>query len=281
VGLPDGVYNAVFYNEGFTFTPIFFHVTGAPITFTVGGHSSSTAISLGGSECRMVSGVAGGAIRLGADFYSKPLLVTLDANASASGYIYGTSMSTTGLTIGSTANRVLVAQVTFEDPSDITGLTVTWNSVGMTQIGGIDANGGTSQAYLYGLVNPDSGNHTLAASWTNNAAATINGTSFYNAKQTGGATTFYGIQTTGSSGSSPLSVTVSSFVGDMVIGVCQGEYSATTPTTNKTKLYGEYRGYADGAGAYCVGAASVTMTFTAGGATLYAVAACGIRAAGR
>src|ERR1035437_3305208 len=40
VGLPDGVYNAVFYNEGFTFTPIFFHVTGAPITFVVEGDVS-------------------------------------------------------------------------------------------------------------------------------------------------------------------------------------------------------------------------------------------------
>ena len=37
VGLPDGVYNAVFYNQGFNFTSIFFHVTGSPITFTVEG----------------------------------------------------------------------------------------------------------------------------------------------------------------------------------------------------------------------------------------------------
>lgn len=240
------------------------------------GHSATTAISLGGSECRTLSGIAAGAIRLGADFYGKPLPVTYDANASASGYVYGTSMSTTGLTIGSRSHLVLVAQVTFEEPSGISGLTVTWNGVGMTQIVGVDT--GTSQAYLYGLVNPATGNHTLAASWTGNAAATINGTSFYNAKQTGGATTFYGAQSTSSGGSSPMSVTVSSATGDMVIGVCQGEYSTTTPTTNKTKLYGEYRGYADGAGAYCAGAASITMTFTAGGATLYAVAACGIKA---
>ena len=81
-----------------------------------------------------------------------------------------------------------------------TGVAVTWNGVSLTQIG----TEGT--AFLFGLVNPASGNHALVATWTGGSLyAALNGTSFTNCAQTG---TFINVNTaTGSSPPTSLAIT--------------------------------------------------------------------------
>ncbi len=88
--------------------------------------------------------------------------VTLDANATAavSGLVSGT-ITNNNLTVGTGSNRCLVAQLNFySGGATPTGVAVTWNGVTLTQIG----TEGT--AFLFGLVNPASGNHALVATWT-------------------------------------------------------------------------------------------------------------------
>ena len=115
--------------------------------------------------------------------------VTLDANATAdvNGYVTGT-ITNNNLTVGSGSNRCLVAQLNFW-PGGITptAVAVTWNGTLMTQIG----HEGT--AFLFGLVNPASGNHSLVATWTGGSLyVALNGTSFTNCAQTG---TFINVNT--------------------------------------------------------------------------------------
>jgi hypothetical protein len=128
--------------------------------------------------------------------------VTLDANATAavSGLVSGT-ITNNNLTVGTGSNRCLVAQLNFySGGATPTGVAVTWNGVSLTQIG----TEGT--AFLFGLVNPASGNHALVATWTGGSLyAALNGTSFTNCAQTG---TFINVNTaTGSSPPTSLAIT--------------------------------------------------------------------------
>jgi len=128
--------------------------------------------------------------------------VTLDANATAavSGLVSGT-ITNNNLTVGTGSNRCLVAQLNFySGGATPTGVAVTWNGVSLTQIG----TKGT--AFLFGIVNPASGNHALVATWTGGSLyAALNGTSFTNCAQTG---TFINVNTaTGSSPPTSLAIT--------------------------------------------------------------------------
>lgn len=97
--------------------------------------------------------------------------------------------SYTGLTVGGSATALVVPLTLIPAPS--ANPTVTWDNGGtnqaMTLIGVVtDTTNINGKTYLYGLVNPTTGNKTLAATWTTTSARFIvNAISF-----TGTATTF-------------------------------------------------------------------------------------------
>jgi hypothetical protein len=128
-----------------------------------------------------------------------------------------TSFNYTGLTIsGGLSNSALTVELEFA-ASNITGLAMTWNGVALSQITTTNnASGGRID--LWGLVNPASGNQTLAVSWTTSTNCTVVGVSWSGVNQTGGTSTFANA-TTASGSSTTSSVTVTSATGDAVIAM--------------------------------------------------------------
>jgi hypothetical protein len=88
--------------------------------------------------------------------------------SSASSYVASRTLST--FTVGGGANRVMYAQLTLTD-SGAASPSVTWNGVAMTLIGTQSI--GLSRQRIYRLVNPATGNLSLAASWTTNYPARL------------------------------------------------------------------------------------------------------------
>src|ERR1035441_4075495 len=118
--------------------------------------------------------------------------VAFDANATApTRQSAGNNLSNGNLIVGSGANRVLIATLTIA--SYATGVAVAWDSGGtpqsMTLIGSA-TNAGGYTAYLYGLVNPTSGNKICKATWTGFMSAELNCASFTGANQAGSTATF-------------------------------------------------------------------------------------------
>ena len=241
------------------------------------GHSASTQISLGGSECRTLSGVASGVIRLGADFYGKPPTVAFDADATASTRGTATTLTNGNLTIGSGVHRALIVQMT---TSLATTQTVVWDAAGANQaltLIGSTAYASSYTSWLYGLINPASGNKIVTVTWGGGGSnfGVLNAASFTGVNQTGGATSFPNYTGTSGLGISP-SVTVTSATGDMVVDtlMCQ-----TAPIAgNKTKLFWNTGGTVNGGSQYAAGAATVALSWTQGSSYIYALGACSIKA---
>lgn len=95
----------------------------------------------------------------------------------------------TGLTVGATANALVVVLATI--PAPAAAPTVHWDTAGanqlMTLIGtGVDTTNINGKLFYYGLLSPSTGNKTLTATWvTTSARFGVNAISF-----TGAATTF-------------------------------------------------------------------------------------------
>lgn len=117
----------------------------------------------------------------------------------------GTS-SYSGLTIGSGSNRALVAVLLFGggNAGAASSISVTWNGVSLSQIIGPVSNGTVGDIYIYGMVNPASGNHNLVVTWAGSSVGLWTSLiSFTGANQTGGTTTFANAVSNTGSGSVP------------------------------------------------------------------------------
>lgn len=112
-------------------------------------------------------------------------------------------------------NRALVAIIWFSAavPGTASGITVTFDGAPMTLIGHVGIN---SDIYMFGLIAPNTGAHTLAANWTGSQNCDVAAISFVNVNQAGGATTFHDF-TTNTGNSATASVTVPSVSGEAVI----------------------------------------------------------------
>lgn len=136
-----------------------------------------------------------------------------------------TALNDNALTVGSGANRALVAVMTFSAVAQScppTALAVTWNGTSLASIiAANNSNDATNPCVvLYGLVNPASGNNTLAASWTGARDAAIAGISYTGVNQTGGATSFPNSNSasSGAGTSTASSVTITSSTQNAVVG---------------------------------------------------------------
>ena len=142
-----------------------------------------------------------------------------------------TTFDYTGLTVGVISNGALGVLLMF-DSGGVSGVAAHWDSAGanqaMTSIGTVSTPGGRlSQAF--GLVAPVAGNKTLHLNWTGAAEVYVVAVSWSGVDQTGGGTTFKNYTSQSASTSTP-SITVTSAVGDAVMGSHQDDNTITSLT---------------------------------------------------
>jgi len=185
------------------------------------------------------------------------------------------NLDLTGLTIGAGSNRVLVATIAIHDINPPPVFTVTWDPTGtpqgLTLITSI--NNGNNYTYLYGLVNPASGNKTLRMSTTGaHTEVFLDAASFTGADQTGGATTFANAATNTGTSTAP-SVVIASAVGNMTIDSVNAPQVINTPTM--TEIYSKNDGVLTSAAAsYGDGSASNTHQWALGASVAWASCGC-------
>lgn len=113
------------------------------------------------------------------------MAVLHDANAGQNTSVSGSPPNDhnfTGLTIASNSNRVLVAIISWDDSATLND--VTWNGTSLTQAVSLEAYTQRNCEIWY-LINPDAGNHTLTASYSESLPSSgLIGISLYNADQT-------------------------------------------------------------------------------------------------
>jgi hypothetical protein len=210
--------------------------------------------------------------------------VTFDAKITADATVAsGTSISTTNMTVGSGANRVLVVELMFEAAVAPTSVSVTWDSGGsnqaMTQLVTKQDVTTTLTAQLWGLVNPISGAKTLKAAWTNSAEGAMGAASWTGANQTGGATTF--AHTASANGSaSPASVSVTSATNNATMDSVAVSSGGSISSGNQTQVFLDNSGTSLKAAAQrAAGAASVSFSWTLSTSLGWAIVATDIVAA--
>lgn len=177
-----------------------------------------------------------------------------------------TSFNYSGITVGSgLSNGALIAFVAWNGA--ISSPTATWDSGGtnqsMTLIKLIAAN--IACCAMFGLVNPTSGNKTLALSWTTGAPVHCNAQSYTGVLQTGGVTTWPNATSNSHAATSAaISVTITSAVGNQPTAMFAFGTSGTTiSSVSGTQIYIENGGGLPVNGAdFTAGAASVTLTGT-------------------
>jgi len=145
-----------------------------------------------------------------------------------------TSFSLTNfINIGSgsngTTNRALVVIIFFANnvPGTVSGITVTFDSAPMTNLGHVGIN---SDIYLFGLVAPNTGSHTLAANWTGSAGSDAAGVSFVGVDPVGTFLNF----TPNTGNSATATVTVTSVSGQAVVAA--HEVGTSFSTGNGTDI---------------------------------------------
>lgn len=207
-----------------------------------------------------------------------PGTVVFDAQTSPTIAVAGgTSFSDTNLTIGASANALIVLLSTGGDSSTPT---VTWNGVALTLLVQTVSTGVNGYAGIFGMINPATGNHTLAGSWTNSNDAFIVGVSFSGVNTTSLAAAF---PNTGSNTgtSTTMSVTTASSVGDIVAGVEGAPFqSSTPPVPDNINIFNRVSaGGFGGSANRAAGAASVTLSSTLFSSRAWAASGVDIKAA--
>lgn len=167
-----------------------------------------------------------------------------------------TSISSTGMTIGGSAN-LLVVTVLWQNA--VTSRAFTWNSVSMTEAKYQNGASGTA-AGIYYLANPATGNKTLAGSWTGSSDCYMGCVSFTGADTT---TPIVGADTVG--GNTGTTVTITSSTDGATVAVWGT--NGSTPTVNFTKVWDEASLNPGGASSYTLGGTSNGHTFTGAGGT--------------
>lgn len=200
--------------------------------------------------------------------------VAFDAETTANTYTTsGTTITNSSLTVGSGANRALVAILVLS--SNTPGATsCTWDSGGSAQamtliVTASGASSGQGSVLLYGLVNPVSGNKTLSCTVGGFSDQNLSAASFTGADQTGGTTTFKNSNAAASTSGNP-SNTITSATGDMVVDGAGAQHTFTGHGASQTQIFVNNTGsFVAAAGSYASGAASVAMTWTQNTGTGY------------
>ncbi len=160
-------------------------------------------------------------------------------------------------------NRILMVGISYRNNDSETVSAATYNGQAMTQVGTVN-NGTNGRVYIYRLVNPPTGNNTLAVTWNSalNRGAVIGAITYSGVNQTNPTGTF--ASNTGNN--TTPGVTVSSGAGQVAFGVVGGrttsDYTATT--TGATQLWTSrpFSGQTSGCGQSVPGASSVALSWS-------------------
>jgi hypothetical protein len=144
-----------------------------------------------------------------------------------------TSYNYTGLTINAGSNTVLVVSIAWDTGvlTPPTNLAMTWDGVACERI---LKSGTDGRAELWGLVNPATGNKTLALTWTGNCRVFVGAMAFDNANQGGKGASFPGASLVYGAGSATIPVVSAANAKVMSVGVCNaiGTPTGTTVFTD-------------------------------------------------
>ena len=178
------------------------------------------------------------------------------------------------LTLGAITNTGVVVVVLLEQAADgthtYTGETLTVAGASATRIGAID-NAGGGRIELWGIIGV-SASTTPAIVWTPPAGTYFGNfygfaTSWGGVLQTGGATSFAHFNSTTTTGANP-SLAITSATGNATVAAFMNEGSSAITATNNTTLYSSVGPFTVNMAANrAAGAASVTMSATAGSET--------------
>lgn len=176
-----------------------------------------------------------------------------------------TSISSTGMTVGSGATLLIVVLHWQNVPTGT--ISVTWDSVACTINASNDITNGSNRSIIAYLINPNVGNKTLAASWTTSVDCYMSCASFTGTDTSTAVQDFV-------EGNSSTTVTVTSSTDGATVAIWGTNGSA--PTTNFNQIFVQ-SDLNPGAGAsYQLGGTSNAHTFTGAGGS--SPAYCGIHA---
>lgn len=167
-----------------------------------------------------------------------------------------TSISSTGMTVGGSAT-LLVGILCWQNSTSGTR-SMTWNGTSMTEA--VHISGGNQETSIFTLVNPASGNNTLAASWTTSVDCYMSCISFT------GTDTSTGIEA-GDSVASTTGTTVSIPSTSDGATVASWTGNGAAPTTNFTQIFAQGDLNPGSAASYTTGGSLNAHTFTGGGTT--------------
>src|SRR6266446_1930474 len=121
------------------------------------------------------------------------MAVVFDAQSSAdiTGAAATSFSDSTNLTVGTGANRALLALLAWSSTAAPTGISITWDGVALTPVStakSVHLTAGNTQ--IYGLVNPNSGTKTFAGSWTGSRDFYAAGVAYTGVEQSNEANAF-------------------------------------------------------------------------------------------
>lgn len=184
------------------------------------------------------------------------------------------------MTVGSGSNRVLLATFYFSNKTR-TISSVVWDAAGanqaMTLIQSQATTGTNGISYLYGLVNPVSGNKTLTITWTGGTSdVAVACASYTGADQTGGTTTFNNSSTNTGTGTT-ATITITTSTTDAVVAHHVNNQFGFS-SANGTSIYSQSSLTGSSAGNYEVNGATATLTATWNGSDNWASVGTNIKA---
>ncbi|HXU10682.1 MAG TPA: hypothetical protein VN898_01845, partial [Candidatus Binatia bacterium] len=196
--------------------------------------------------------------------------ITFDSASNSVGLNVGSL--TWSHTVGAGSGRIVVVGVSIRGNSTVTG--VTYAGQALTVVGTV-SNGGSNHVEMWALVAPPAGTANVVVSLSSSAHVVGGASSFLNVNQT----TPYGPFASTTNNTSPITLAVTSAVGEVVIDtvVTNGDVVSLTPGAGQTERWNNFTGTnasnARGAGSTQPGAASLTMTWTMGSPKPYSIGA--------
>lgn len=210
----------------------------------------------------------------------------VDAIASASANSGTSPLNFNNQTVGSGSNRALLVFLAFTGSGTApSALTVTWDQGGtnqtMNQIVALnDLTANSCQSYLYGLLNPTSGNKTLRITWTGGGTCVVDSMSFTNVNQSSIAAAFPWTGTN-TGNSTTATITLNSGVNNICVAMGDVQFNNTTfASHNGTLIFDNQNTFNDVSAEYMGGQASQTLTFGLGVTAFpWGMIACDVQAA--
>lgn len=169
--------------------------------------------------------------------------VNWNSNATAAkdngGAVSPTTLTT--MTVGTLNNRALIAFVGFDAVAATMGnVTAAWDPSGanqsMTLLEHVDASDSSGSEFLFGLLNPTSGNKNLTVSWDSGASqeCIVMASDFYNVNQAGGSGSFANGTTNFGTSTTP-NITITSSSGGMTVEGGNQAHSTVPLITSATQ----------------------------------------------